>query len=194
MKTFLKTAGVMLACFVIFTGSAYLYFKFDKNVLHTEKAEEHIPYSSVPEGCGISVLLPDNSSVFLQLDFENSSISVILTDSAATKAAKYGFGVDYTVNGNNTVFEGIIDRIGGIELTHENQTLRYTGIQVLDLVLTGDKETVIEAFFNRCSEIGLTRQDFTFIIENSTTDLTVPTCFMWPDYIKEMCANVQFLE
>ena len=195
MKTFFKTAGIMLICFIVFTGSSYLYLRFDRDFLQTEKTKENVPYYSVPDNCGLSVILNDNSCVFLELDFEKNTIYVILTDAAASKAAKYGYTSDYSITGNSALFEGIIDRIGGIEITQNNETLRYTGIQAADLILKTDdeKQQVITAFFERCAETGLTRQDFIFIIENSTTDLSVPTCYMWPEHIKEMCLNIQFL-
>ena len=46
----------------------------------------------------------------------------------------YGYPLSYEFAVDNNFFGNMIDRIGGIELYENGETLRYTGIQILEKI------------------------------------------------------------
>ena len=107
-----------------------------------------------------------------------------------------GYSIDYSITLDYDIIAGIIDRIGGIELESDGELLRYTGIQVVDLIYTNEPKdaarNIITAIFSAISKNGFSKSDFVYIIDNGNTDLTVPICFDWPLYIKALCRNFSF--
>ena len=69
------------------------------------------------------------------LDFEKRTIS-ILTDNKNTNTGDtlYGYPVDYTVSAGYDLLVYIIDTVGGIELETESEILRFTGVQIADML------------------------------------------------------------
>ena len=93
---------------------------------------------------------------------------------------------------------GIIDRIGGIDLTFEEETLRYTGSQVIECLLKDNtnkvKRQIISQIFEKISKNDFSKDDFVYIIENSKTNLRLIDCIYWIGYLKDMSATVNFIE
>ncbi|MBQ3817178.1 MAG: hypothetical protein II802_02765, partial [Clostridia bacterium] len=110
----------------------------------------------------------------------------------------YGYKINYRVSSDISLLAGIIDLVDGIEIPIENEKLRYTGVQIADLVSTTVEKQVLKreittALFDKISEVGLQKSDFVYIIENSETDLTVPQCYYWDEKIREMAQNTVIL-
>ena len=55
------------------------------------------------------------------------------------------------------------------------------------MLLCKEKET---NELEKISENGFSKDDFSYIIEYGNTDLTVPVCYDWEKYIKQMCSSV----
>ncbi|MBQ8267756.1 MAG: hypothetical protein IJZ21_05170, partial [Clostridia bacterium] len=92
---------------------------------------------------------------------------------------------------------GIVDRVGGVNVEVNGETLRYTGVQIIDLISVNPDEDmkaqVITQIFRQISENNFSKDDFIYIIENSKSNLTVVDCIYWLDYIGEMRGNINFV-
>lgn len=201
-KTVLSLIAIILACCLIFFGSAYLYLVYDRNRAssRTEIKNSSVPYlAALPENAGLLFSFPDDSAALFYLDFTAKRLTVVPIDDRVTASTSYyGYPVTYTVKAGYPLITGIIDRVGGIELDLGEGILRYTGVQVTAL-LSVDADAaamrcaVLQAVISKISVSGLTRQDFVYIIGNSETDLTVPDCYPWPEHLPALCKNANFL-
>lgn len=200
MKRIIKrifSVGVCLLAGVSFGFLGFLYIS-SQNSEPVKKTESEIPYSYVPDNAGVMFEFYEEK-IYAHLDFENEKISLIFANNADTSDGYiYGYRIDYTVKANSILAAGVIDSVGGIELTVNGETLRYTGVQISDLLsVTPENETVkrqiITVFFEKVAQIGLAKNDFVYIIENSETDLTVPDCYYWNENIKELAENAVIL-
>jgi len=91
-----------------------------------------------------------------------------------------------------------VDILGGIEMSDGEEVLRYTGVQISDMLSrNADSDAIsreiILKLVEKIEKTGFQNEDFLYIIENSNTDLTVPDCYYWPEYISAICGNVQIV-
>lgn len=191
----LKTAFIVFSCglIIFLIAYIYLYFNLKNNEQTAEVKKNDVPYSATsPQNTGLLFKFPDNSGCMVYLDFSSQMIYATVIDDCKKKASEYyGYSVDFTVNSDYYLISAIIDRIGGIELNITGEELRYTGIQITDIIssktdIAEIRKEIIRSVFKEISKNGFSKDDFVYIIENSDTDLTVPDCFFWEDYIKEM--------
>lgn len=185
---------------LIFFFGAYAYLDYNLNQ-QTAKADEKdftVPYKSIPDDAGIAFLLPDSSGVVAYLDFENSCINVISIENYdRANNLYYGYTVDFIVETDYQLIGGIVDRVGGVNIEANGEILRYTGVQIIDLISVNPDEDikaqVITQIFRQISKNNFSKDDFIYIIENSKSNLTVVDCIYWLDYIDEMRSNINFV-
>ena len=196
----IKKAFVVVFSAAIFFFGAYAYLDYNLNVQTAEADQKDytVPYENLPDNAGIAFLLPDSSAVITYLDFENRCINVINIDAYdITNNLYYGYTVDFTVETDYQLIGGIVDRVGGVNIQLNGETLRYTGVQVIDLISVNldanIKPQLITQIFKQISENDFSKDDFIYIIENSKSNLTVVDCIYWLDYIGEMRGNINFV-
>ncbi len=200
-KAALKRAFIFLCCALVFFGGSYAYLSINLESEGKQEAEAKdytVPYEKLPDDKGVLFTTPDNSAVLVYLSFTDSAIRLLNIESYNEQQSEYfGYSVDFTINADYALLGGIIDRIGGLNLETEGQFMRYTGVQVIDMLSSsyGEdiKSQVIFAVFEQISKNNFSKEDFVYIIENSDTDLTVPDCYYWPDYIADMSRRVDFV-
>lgn len=197
MKGFLAAAAICLVCSLIFIGIGYLYIS--ASIKETENKSQKVPYyTENVDSVGVLFELEGNKSLIF-LDFENSSVTYVdANEKVITDNKCGGYNVDYTVSADYSLVSDIIDRLGGIELVVENKKHNYMGVQVKEIIektpdITRFRKQIAEAIFEKISLVSFSRNDFAFIIENSSTDLTVPDIFYWEKYIKETCKKAYFV-
>ncbi len=196
-KYLLNLLAVCFCVGIIFIGSGYLYL--NRELTPTENKNPSVPYyPESPENKGVMFEICGERVLFF-LNFENSSLSVLFDDSETPLGGKlYGYSVDYKVTGDYDLLAGIIDIAGGIELETEKEVLRYTGVQITD-ILSRETEReelirqIILVLTEKISKMGFQKKDFLYIIENSETNLTVPDCYYWSEYINKLCSNVKII-
>ena len=193
IKDTVKIIAICLICGAFFVLSGYFYLN-DK-IKPAENHTESVPYSAeVPENTGVLLDISGNRTLFY-FNFEDRTLSAVLIGENEKDNDNYfGYPVNFTVKGDYGLVAGIIDRIGGIELTENGETLRLTGVQVADMLTrTVDdgslKREVISAAFSQIAKSGFERDCFVYIIENSKTDITVPDCYRWHEYMSELCRS-----
>lgn len=191
-KIFLTSFTVSICSLLIFMAIGFLYLEsINKTV---ENKSEKVPYYQLPENKGI-LLDIDGSKTLFYMNFEKNNLSVIYPD---MEEEIYDYEIDYKIKSDYKIVEEIIDILGGIDLKISEETYNYTGAQVVDLISKTEdieplKKTVTEKVIEKIGERGMTLEEFVYIIENSETNLTIPDCYTWPEYIKEICKNARFI-
>ncbi len=194
---FLKTVGVCVFCLSLFVGVGYFYL--DSKTQTVQNEAPSVPYySSVPENAGVLLDIAGSKTLYY-LDFENMTMAVIFADNEAIDNNEiYGYQVDYTVMADYPLLASIVDMAGGINLEAEGEMLSFTGVQVADMLsVSTDFDTlrreVTKKTLDGIRQNGMEKEDLLYIIENSETDLTVPDCYFWADYIKDICKTVRIV-
>ncbi len=197
-KLFLKTVIICAWCLAVFLGVGYYYLS--KNLTRTEIETPNVPYyTQTPQNCGIlfEVL---GEETFVYLDFENSKITVSLypEDIVEDTTAIYGYPLNFKINADVDFIAELVDYLEGIELNLENQTLRYTGVQVVDIIFADRnfelKPQILKSICQKIAENGMEKDMFLYIVENCDTNLTVPDFYYWPEYIKNLCSNLHIID
>ncbi len=157
-----------------------------------------IPYSS-PENAALLFTMPDGSGALLYLDFESTVLEVtVYGNHAEEQAEKSRYSVYYKMAGSTAFLASLSDRIGGIELAEGGSKRRYfsagLGQKLSERLSLSEKKEIAAAFFEKTSKMGLSSEDFTFIIEETDTNLSYPVCFGWLPYIEALAENTVFIE
>ena len=197
MKGFLAAAMICIICSIIFIGIGYLYIS--ASLKQTENKSEQIPYTEKVDNACILFELEGNKSLIF-LDFENSSVTYMnANEKLISEDMCCGYSIDYRVLADYSLVSNVIDKLGGIELEIENKKYNYMGVQAKELIETTPDITLLrkqiaKAIFEKISAVSFSRSDFAYIIENSSTTLTVPDIFYLEKYIKETCKNAYFVD
>ncbi len=199
-KTVFKRAVVIVSSALVFFLGAYAYLDYNLNrqTAEADRKDYTVPYEQIPENAGIVFLLPDGSAVLAYLDFENDCINVINIERYDSgNDLYYGYTADFTVETDYKLIGGIIDRIGGVNIEIDGEILRYTGVQVIDLISQNSndniKNQIIIGIFEQISKNNFSKDDLLYIIENSNSSLTVIDCVYWLDHIGQICRTINFV-
>lgn len=198
-KNILKRALIIFFCGALFFSAAYAYldYNLNKQTANADQKDYTVPYKNIPDNAGIIFLLPDGSGVMAYLDFESSCINVVnIENYDRNNDMYYGYTADYVIEADYQFIGGIVDRVGGISIEIDGEILRYTGVQVIDLLSVNHDENIkpqiITQIFNQISKSGFSRDDFVYIIENGEGNLSIIDCIYWLDYIDELRKNITF--
>ena len=199
LKGIFKRIFIVSFCGVLFFCASYLYLDSSVGNLSfkTNQTDEETPYKLLPQNSGIVFILPDDSAVMAYLDFKNNCINLIdVQQYDKNQTVYYGYPAEYSVEVSYDLIEGIVDRIGGINLEYQDESLRFTGRQTVEIIKQNDikemKRQLIFEIFNCIAKNNFSKSDFVYIIENSKSNLSIVECITWIDYIRDMCKNVKF--
>lgn len=173
------------------------YYYIEKELTVAENSIESVPYYSYPEKKGILFNICGEKTL-IHLDFEGALLSVVFADEFEPTDELYGYSIDYNITGDYSLVGEIVDLVGGIEITAEETTLSYTGVQIKELLETTPqnlalRRNIIESITQKISKNGFSKEDFMRIIELSQTNLTFPDCYYWSQYISDVCKMVRFV-
>lgn len=202
-KAVLIFIGIIILCIGIMVGSAYIYIESSIRTADAATSKSSEPYNEpLPSSVGILFKLPSNNGYLFYLDFLNSELLIAcidnLTEDTEGTQEYYGYPVSYRLSCSNEFIADFIDRIGGIEFYENGKNLRYTGYQIVDKVQSLKdnrdlKREVLRRIFDKISDVGLTKDDFAFIISQTDTDLTIPDCYFWPPYFTKIAEKARFI-
>ncbi len=193
---FYVSSAIILTAVIL---SAMAYFGISQGEQATDNVTSDVPYynQTPPDTAGFLFRFDDGGSVFLNMDFYEEKISVILFDTKTVKQSvlDYGYTVTYTVDTDYIFLAEFIDRLGGIEMELEGSLLRYTGVQVTDLLKNKqvDKRQVISVMLQKISKNGFSKNDLLYIIKNTTTELSFPSGYPYIEPLPKVCRNVNFV-
>lgn len=192
VKYVLLLAGLCLGCFLTLVGGGYAYLSF--NTEKTDNKASKVPYEfAPPENAGIMFEFCGDRT-FVYLNFENEEMKIVFPLSGDLGDTVYGYSIDYTVKGDYYLLADIIDAADGIELHTGDGKYRYTGVQVAELLSnTVDteelKRNIIAALTRKTADFGIDENVFYDIIKKGDTNLTVPDCHRWAEYLSLLCKN-----
>ncbi len=165
-----------------------------------EPADDYVSgveyYSSI-ENCALLLTFSDGAGALLYLDFGRQQINItVYNDNPEGQAAVSRVGIDNILVADNDFLCSFCDRLGGISLAEGGTKRRYLSAslrQKLDEKSDNDsRKAIIDAFFEKIAKIGLSADDFMFIIEDTENDLNYTVCYDWIEYIAEMAENRSF--
>lgn len=199
MKKYLRLAIILFLSALTFFGCSYLYLY--KSLENEKKAadtkEERIPYTEIPENRGLLFNISGDTAVLFFLDFSEEISYIIRVDNYNSASDDFvGYSIDYKFDMDYYVLSSVFDHLGGLDLDIDGEDLRYTGVQICDILSTATPDIhfkVISALCARISENGFSSDDFIFLIENTRTSLTVPECIYWQEFMKNIFSNVVFV-
>lgn len=195
MRFFFKVTAISLLAGVVFFAVGYSYLTVSQKKPVTDNSVPSVPYYSSPENAGIMLRIASMKTVFY-LDFEEESVTAIFADTISPQDNKiYGYDIDFTVSDDMELLIFLVDKFGGIDIEFEEETLNYTGVQVVELLNSNPeyRRTVTQKIIEKIAEYGLCPEDFLYIIENSETNLTLPDCYLWSKHIAKICNNVRYV-
>lgn len=200
-KSILRTAFAVFLSIFIFSAFVYgyLYINMENAKSKADTKDYSVPYESpAPENTGVLVCFEGLGSTIIYLDFEADSIYLLDVTEDTVDTADYGFPADYTVKADFNSLKTAVDIVGGIDLEVDGEELRYTGVQVAELL--SDKvdtdyleRQIILSFFKQISKNGILREDLINIFESTQTELSVPEFYRWADYLGSMSRRVSFV-
>lgn len=200
MKKILKLLIVIFLCTVLFFGSSFLYL--NHNLKESEKTVDekvqNVPYSKTPENCGILLKLPNDENILFFLDFEEVILYIINVEEYKSDFQSYvGYPIDYKCEIDYYTLSLFLDRIGGIDLEDGGEFLRFSGIQICELLSKENSSKlsfdITDAVCDKLSTAGLADEDFVFLIGNCDTDLSMPVCIYWKEYLSTLFSNRVFV-
>lgn len=200
LKRIFKIVLITFLSGAIFFGIAYNYldYNLNKSTANVDEKDYTVPYTRIPESKGIVFVFPNNSATLVYLDFNRENIRLLDIETYDPTRPEYnGYSADYTVTADYELVEGIIDRVGGINITENGTTTRCMGVEVIDIIAYGRvediKKQVLQQIFLKISQNSFSKDDFVYIIENSKTNLSFLDCIEWLEYLKAMSGRVEFV-
>ncbi len=194
-KTVLQIISVILASALIFTAFVFAVTR-TKPLVSVEVPKNDIVYEppiDYPKDTTVLFNLEDGFSLCLKLEFEKGFISALILENANQKAFEgFGFYATETVDLSYKSLMDFIDTIDGINLDIFGEEMRYTGVQVCNIIAVNKdhietKIKILKAIFNKIYKIGFSSDALYCIMNNTNNTLSVPDCYGWTDYLGEMC-------
>lgn len=195
IKSAFKRILVFFGCITVFLAASFLYLKYglDENNNAVAKNESNVPYQKNNcENTCIVFCLDDGSAVMIYLDFlSGRTLSAVMYDYSENDEEILGYTADFKIYADWDLVAGIIDRIGGIELSINGESLRLTGVQTVDLISSGGVTSelyrnILLAIYGKIARVGLSNADLVYITENGKTEMSMPDCYYWQDSLREL--------
>ena len=155
---------------------------------------EGVPYVNTPENSGVFIYTGDDRGVFIFLDFENRRINAFtFAENCEKELQNSGYEVNYTIKASTEFIGDMCDRLGGIVMEKGEDKYRFSSVVLIEEI-EGNKtlesmEKITVAFFEKISKLGLSSNDFKFIMNNTETNLNYPICYGWIEYVQTMFQN-----
>jgi len=183
------SVALSLGVFAI-AGLIFMPVALNNELSPADNEQSGIPYPSDIQSSGILYVSEDGSGALIYLNFEQQTATVnLFLDNARERALIIGYDINYTIEGNNSFLCELCDRLGGIELYENGVNYRFTGAGLANKLENthslSQMAEISEGFFKKISKIGLSDDDFKFIIENTRTDLNYPACYSWREVISD---------
>lgn len=200
------TRSVLLTVIITLTvltgitaGTAMLLIPAVIGTPETPAGEElsGIEYSATPENQTLFIVDEQDRGALLYLGFSEIVTHVYLfADSARERVAELPYEITYTVRVGEDFLGKLCDRLGGIDIAENGKTERYFSASLEEFYgKKPDYEKLYKisgSFFEKIANMGLSSEDFMFIIEISDTDLTYSVCYGWIDRLPELFCNCIF--
>lgn len=190
---------VVVCCFAAFAVIARFSFYQPEHTAGNPVSD--VPYGEPTiENQGLLFVFYEGGSVFLNFDFLEDKISVMLFDSAVTPLymRQYGYEVNNCFKADYHFLANFIDRFGGVVFSYNDSgIMRYTGVQVTEMLASNNdkefKKTIIQSFFKKIDAVGITQKDLLYLIDNTTTDMSFPEGYDLLENTEGIFKNIHFI-
>ena len=161
-------------------------------------AHENISGIGYTEEIPSSTLLfvfPDTSGLLIHFDFSSLCTNYyIFGQKAEEKVAELPYQIDYNFFPEEDFLPRLADRLGGVEIEDENGEKKlYFSAAVQEFCekeLTEENRIIlVDSFFDKIAKMGLSSEDFMFIIEVGKGNISYSVCYDWISHIKTMFSN-----
>ena len=161
-------------------------------------AHENISGIGYTEEIPSSTLLfvfPDTSGLLIHFDFSSLCTNYyVLNEKAEEKAAELPYQIDYNFFPEEDFLPRLADRLGGVEIEDENgeKKLCFSAAvqEFCEKELTEENRIIlVDSFFDKIAKMGLSSEDFMFIIEVGKGNISYSVCYDWISHIKTMFSN-----
>ena len=193
LKPMLLTITVTLGVFTllgIFVLPASIIFDTE----NVGEEQSSVPYGNTPENSGIFIYTGEDRGVFLFLDFEKQKVNAFTyTENCEKELQNSGYEVNYTIKASTEFIGGLCDRFGGIVMEKGEDKYRFSSVALIEEIgknqTLESMEKIALGFFEKISKLGLSSNDFKFIMNNTETNLNYPTCYGWIKHLPELFRN-----
>lgn len=156
-----------------------------------------VGYASPPQNQALLITTATEQGALILLNFDDTLTHIYLFEENAEESVA---SLPYVVTCRMEIPEDFLgrlcDRLGGIDIEQEGKTQRYFSASLSEYAgKSPSKEKMLiisKSFFEKIANIGLSSEDFMYIIELCNTDLTYSVCYGWINNISEMCSNCIF--
>ena len=161
-------------------------------------AHENISGIGYTEEIPSSTLLfvfPDTSGLLIHFDFSILCTNYyVFGQDAEENAAELPYQIDYNFFPEEDFLPRLADRLGGVEIEDENGEKKlYFSAAVQEFCekeLTEENRIIlVDSFFDKIAKMGLSSEDFMFIIEVGKGNISYSVCYDWISHIKTMFSN-----
>ena len=193
LKPMLLVLTVTLGIFTLL-GIFVLPASFVFDTSQTGQNTSNVPYTDTPENSGILIYTGEDRGVFIFLDFENQKVNAFTyTENCDRQQQSSGYEVNYTIEASADFIGKLCDRLGGIVMEKGQERYRFSSVALMEEIRQNNDinsmEKITRAFFEKISKLGLSSNDFKFIMNNTKTNLNYPTCYGWIEYTKVLFEN-----
>ncbi len=203
----IKNKSILRAAFAVFLSISifsafvygYLYINMKSEENKADTKEQSIPYEYPnPDNIGLLFEINEKEQTLIYLDFEGDCIHLLDISKEDISPSDYGFPTDYKITANYDTVKTAIDIVGGIDLEIDGEALRYTGVQIVDILSTTVDVNALSRqiflnFFTKVSKNGILREDLISIFKTTSSDISVPDYYRWADYLKDMSRRVSYV-
>lgn len=177
---------------MLFIGFGYYYIESQNKEVKNEI--ESVPYyTQLPDNKGLYFKFKAES-VYTYLDFKEQSITLILNPE---DLEGMGYKVDYTLDCGDNIISEVCNYFDGINLMIDAETLRYSGSQVLTLLSKDNskilRKNIAAAVFEKVEKQGIGIDFFNMLIIETKTNLKMPDCYFWAEFLDDMAKNINFM-
>ena len=154
----------------------------------------YVPYAPPPENCVVFLSAMEDKGVLMYLNFEDKRVNTFIYDKDCEKEIQNsGYEVNYIIEADLEFIGNLSDRLGGIVLEKGEGKYRFSSVALREELEENNDiislQKITAAFFDKISKLGLSSNDFKFIMNNTKTNLNYPTCYSWIDFIPELFEN-----
>lgn len=193
LKPMLISITVTLGVFTllgIFVLPASIVFDTTK----TGEEQSDVPYGNTPENSGVFISTGEDRGIFIFLDFENKKVNAFTyTENCEKELQNSGYEINYTIKASTEFIGKLCDKLGGIVMEKGEEKYRFSSVALVEEIEENktleSMEKITVAFFEKISKLGLSSNDFKFIMNNTKTNLNYPTCYGWIEFLPEMFQN-----
>ncbi len=190
-KTVTKIKGTLFVLsfgIAVFTAG-YFYLNNILNSRVVNDSVQNVPYyTATPKNATVLFNICEDK-LLLNLNFKEETVNVIFGDEE-----NHGYNITHTISCDYNTVGYFVDLIGGVDFDDN----RHTGAHITELleysyVSENTKREITESIIKGISEIGFTKENLLYLIENTETDLKFNECYFWVDYIGKLCKFPRFI-